>query len=129
MRNMDDRVDTQTYRFHDFELDLGAHQLRLNGAPVRLERRPFELLVLLVTRRDKMVPREEIIRLMWPGKVIIDFDTGLNTLVRKVRQALGDSSDKPEYIETVSGLGYRFIAPVVPTAEPVSRGGPVQRNS
>ena len=115
---MDAGVDTQTYRFRDFELDLGAHQLRLRGQPVRLERRPFGLLVLLVTRHGNLVPREEIIERLWPAKVVIDFDTGLNTLVRKVRQALGDSPDKPVFIETVAGLGYRFIAPVDPATAP-----------
>ena len=109
---MDPAAETQKYRFHDFELDLGAHSLRLRGEPVRLERRPFDLLVLLVTRHGLMVPREEIIARLWPGKVVIDFDTGLNTLVRKVRQALGDSPDHPVFIETVAGLGYRFVAPV-----------------
>jgi TolB-like protein/DNA-binding winged helix-turn-helix (wHTH) protein/Flp pilus assembly protein TadD len=100
------------YRFGDFELDLGAHQLRLRGKPVRLERRPFELLVLLVSRHGLLVSRDEIIESLWPSKVVIEFDTGLNTLVRKVRQALGDSSGTPAYIETVAGVGYRFIAPV-----------------
>jgi TolB-like protein/DNA-binding winged helix-turn-helix (wHTH) protein/Flp pilus assembly protein TadD len=108
-----DAVDKAlVYRFGDFELDLGAHQLRLRGKPVRLERRPFELLVLLVTRHGLLVSREEIIERLWPSKVVIEFDTGLNTLIRKVRQALGDSSGTPAYIETVAGVGYRFIAPV-----------------
>jgi TolB-like protein/DNA-binding winged helix-turn-helix (wHTH) protein/Tfp pilus assembly protein PilF len=100
------------YRFGDFELDLGAHQLRLLNKPVRLERRPFELLVLLVSRHGQLVSREEIIERLWPANVVIEFDTGLNTLVRKVRQALGDSSVTPAWIETVAGVGYRFIAPV-----------------
>lgn len=109
---MDLVAESQTYRFGDFELDLGAHLLRLRGEPVRLERRPFDLLVLLVTRHGLLVPREDIIASLWPGNVVIDFDTGLNTLVRKVRQALGDSPDNPAFIETVAGLGYRFIAAV-----------------
>jgi TolB-like protein/DNA-binding winged helix-turn-helix (wHTH) protein/Tfp pilus assembly protein PilF len=100
------------YRFGDFELDLGAHQLRLRGEPVRLERRPFELLVLLVSRHGQLVSREQIIERLWPANVVIEFDTGLNTLVRKVRHALRDSSAMPEWIETVAGVGYRFIAPV-----------------
>ena len=101
------------YRFGDFELDLDALQLRQRGEPVRLERRPMGLLVLLVRRHGHMVAREEIIATLWPTKVIIDFDAGLNTLVRKVRNALGDSSADPQFVETVPGLGYRFIAPVV----------------
>jgi TolB-like protein/DNA-binding winged helix-turn-helix (wHTH) protein/Tfp pilus assembly protein PilF len=113
----------QTYRFGDFELDLDALQLRLRGAPVRLERRPLDLLVLLVSRHGRMVTREEIIAALWPAKVIIDFESGLNTLVRKVRNALGDSSEHPTFIETVPGRGYRFIAPVVAVTEPESAPG------
>jgi TolB-like protein/Flp pilus assembly protein TadD len=64
-----------------------------------------------------MVPREEIIAALWPPKVIIDFDSGLNTLVRKVRNALGDSSEAPKFVETVPGRGYRFVAPVVLVTE------------
>jgi TolB-like protein/Tfp pilus assembly protein PilF len=102
--------------FGDFELDLGAHQLRLRGNSVHLERRPFELLVLLATNHGQLVSRDDVIRKLWPPKVIIDFDTGLNTLVRKVRKALGDSPDNPQFIETVPGVGYRFIAPVTDSA-------------
>jgi len=109
-------ADTQRLFFGDFELDLGAHELRLRGNPVHLERRPFELLVLLATNHGQLVSRDDVIRKLWPPKVIIDFDTGLNTLVRKVRKALGDSPDNPRYIETVPGVGYRFIAPVTDSA-------------
>jgi len=112
----------QTYRFGDFELDLDALQLQLRGEPVRVERRPLDLLVLLVSRHGRLVTREEIIAALWPANVIIDFDSGLNTLVRKVRNALGDSSDGPQFIETVPGRGYRFIAPVV--AVTVSESAP-----
>jgi TolB-like protein/DNA-binding winged helix-turn-helix (wHTH) protein/Tfp pilus assembly protein PilF len=124
---MDTSVHPQTYCFRDFELDLGAHQLRLRGLPVRLERRPFELLALLVARQGLLVTRQEIISALWPANVVIDFDTGLNTLVRKVRHALGDSPDAPAFIETVTGVGYRFIAPLdeaagsVPNAPQPSR--------
>jgi TolB-like protein/DNA-binding winged helix-turn-helix (wHTH) protein len=104
----------QTYRFGEFELDMDAQQLRLRGAPVRLERRPFDLLALLVSRHGHMVPRDDIIAALWPANVIIDFDSGLNTLVRKVRGALEDPSEHPSYIETVPGRGYRFIAPIEP---------------
>jgi TolB-like protein/DNA-binding winged helix-turn-helix (wHTH) protein/Flp pilus assembly protein TadD len=106
----------QKYRFGDFELDLGAFELRLRGEPVKLERRPLDLLVLLVRQPGRMVPREEIIAALWPPKVIIDFDSGLNTLVRKVRMVLGDSSEHSRFIETVPGRGYRFVAPVVAVA-------------
>jgi TolB-like protein/DNA-binding winged helix-turn-helix (wHTH) protein/Flp pilus assembly protein TadD len=103
----------RSYRFGDFELDLHAFELKANGTPVKLERRPLDLLVLLVKQPGRMVTREEIVAALWPHNVIIDFDAGLNTLVRKVRNALRDSSESPKFIETVQGRGYRFIAPVV----------------
>ena len=115
---MQTEVETRIYRFRNFSLDLGAYQLYLNGEPVRLERRPLELLVFMVSRHGLLVTREEIIKRLWPGNVVIDFDTGLNTLVRKVRLALGDSPEKPQFIETVAGLGYRFIAPIAEAPNP-----------
>lgn len=100
------------YRFGEFELDLDGFRLSRAGMPVPLERRPFNLLVLLVRRHGQLVSREEIVATLWPGNVIIDFDAGVNTLVRKVRQALGDAIDQPRFVQTVSGRGYRFVAPV-----------------
>ncbi len=100
------------YRFGDFELDLEAFELRRGDELVKLERRPLDLLALLVVQPGRLVRREEIIAALWPPKVIIDFDSGLNTLVRKVRAALGDSSETPTFIETVPGRGYRFVAAV-----------------
>jgi TolB-like protein/DNA-binding winged helix-turn-helix (wHTH) protein/Tfp pilus assembly protein PilF len=119
----DDRPlgSNRLYRFGDFELDLDAMQLRSRGEPVRLEKRPLDLLVMLVRSHGRMVGRDDIVAALWPAKVIIDFDSGLNTLVRKVRSALGDSPDHPKFVETVPGRGYRFVAAVteaVPQAQP-----------
>jgi TolB-like protein/DNA-binding winged helix-turn-helix (wHTH) protein/Tfp pilus assembly protein PilF len=105
-------ANARTYRFDNCELDLGAHELRRDGKPIALERRPFQLLEMLVSRRGLVVTREEIIGGLWPPGIVIDFDTGLNTLVRKVRAALGDSPDAPAFIVTVPGVGYRFIAEI-----------------
>ena len=104
--------DARTFRFVDFELDLAAYQLRKDGRAVRLERRPMDLLILLVQRAGELVAREEIITQLWGDKVVIDFDTGLNTLIRKVRHALQDAPEAPTFIQTVAGKGYRFIAPL-----------------
>ena len=113
----------QGYRFGDFELDLDAVQLRRDGRPVKLERRPLDLLVLLVRQHGHLVAREDIIAALWPKNVIIDFDSGLNTLIRKVRNALGDDTDQPRFIETVPGRGYRFIAEVTePEPPPIVSG-------
>jgi TolB-like protein/DNA-binding winged helix-turn-helix (wHTH) protein len=101
-----------TVRFQDFELDVAAYRLRRQGQLVHLERRPMEALILLVGKRGGLVTREELIERLWGSKVVIDFDTGLNTVVRKIRQALQDPAEQPVFLETVTGKGYRFVAPV-----------------
>jgi TolB-like protein/DNA-binding winged helix-turn-helix (wHTH) protein/tetratricopeptide (TPR) repeat protein len=102
----------ETLRFLDFELDVPAYQLRQEGRPVRLERQPMDLLILLVQRRSQLVSREEIIERLWGKDVFVDVETGVHTAIRKIRQALHDSTDAPRCVETVTGKGYRFIAPV-----------------
>ena len=101
-----------TFRFGDFELDVGAYELRRNGRSVRIERQPMDLLLLLVERRRQLVLRSEIIDRLWGKDVFVDVETGVHTAIRKVRQALRDSPDAPTFVETVSGKGYRFIATV-----------------
>ena len=106
-----------TFGFHDFELDIAAYELRRRGRRVRLERRPMDLLILLVERPGELVTRTEIVERLWSRDVFIEVESAVNTLVRKIRLALGDSSEAPTFIETVPGKGYRFIAKVeiVPT--------------
>ena len=101
-----------TFRFGDFELDVGAYELRRNGRPVRIERQPMDLLLLLVERRRQLVLRSEIVDRLWGKDVFVDVEMGVHTAIRKVRQALRDSPDAPRFVETVSGKGYRFIATV-----------------
>jgi TolB-like protein/DNA-binding winged helix-turn-helix (wHTH) protein/Tfp pilus assembly protein PilF len=102
----------ETLRFRDFELDLAAYQLRRNGHPVRLERQPMDLLILLVERRSQLLSHSDIVERLWGKDVFVDVETGVHTAIRKVRQALSDSPDAPKCVETVPGKGYRFIAPV-----------------
>jgi TolB-like protein/Tfp pilus assembly protein PilF len=101
-----------TFRFGDFELDVAAYELRRRGRPVRLERRPMDLLILLVERRRQLVTRDDMVQRLWGPGVFVDVETGLNTAIRKVRQALGDAPQKPTFLETVPARGYRFIAEV-----------------
>lgn len=112
----------ETFRFGVFALDVSDYELRCQGRPVRLERRPMDLLVLLVERRGHLVTRSDIVERLWGKDVFVDVETGVNTLVWKVRAALRDSPDAPTFVETVAGRGYRFIAPVevvcCPPAEP-----------
>lgn len=96
----------------DLVLDLPSFQLIRDGIPLKLEKTPMELLTLLVRRRGTLVTREEIIKEIWGAGVHIDVDSGINTAIRKVRQVLEDSSSRPRYVETVVGMGYRFIGPI-----------------
>ncbi len=99
-------------RFGVFELDLAAGELRKNGAKLRLQEQPFQVLALLLERAGDVVAREELRQKLWPADTFVDFDHSLNTAVNKLRETLGDSASSPRYIETVARRGYRFIAPV-----------------
>ena len=120
----------ETFRFGDFELDVSNYQLRCRGRSVRLERRPMDLLVLLVERRGQLVTRNDIVDQLWGKDVFVDVETGVNTLVWKVRGALRDSPEAPTFVETVAGRGYRFIAPVEVIVRPARSGRalPVRRD-
>ena len=102
----------ETFRFRDFELDVAAYELRRQGRPVKLGRQPMDLLILLVESRGQLVSRSEIVERLWGKDVFVDVETGVNTAISKVRQALRDSPDAPAFVETVPGKGYRFIAEV-----------------
>jgi TolB-like protein/DNA-binding winged helix-turn-helix (wHTH) protein/Tfp pilus assembly protein PilF len=122
----------KTVRFgRDLELDLRAYELRRAGRALKLERIPMELLLLLVERRGELVTREQIVERVWGPEVFVDVDNSVNTAIRKLRQVLRDDPEKPRFIQTVTGKGYRFIAPVeedapadvAPSAVPVSETG------
>jgi TolB-like protein/DNA-binding winged helix-turn-helix (wHTH) protein/Tfp pilus assembly protein PilF len=102
----------ETFRFRDFELDVAAYGLRRQGRPVKLGRQPMDLLILLVESRGQLVSRSDIVERLWGKDVFVDVETGVNTAISKVRQALRDSPDAPAFVETVPGKGYRFIAAV-----------------
>src|SRR5690242_7514204 len=99
-------------RFAPFEVDLVAAELRKRGRKVPLQDQPFKLLALLLQRPGELVTREELQRALWPGDTFVEFDEGLNKAIQKLRQALDDSTDKPQFIETLPRKGYRFIAAV-----------------
>ena len=104
-------------KFEDLELDLGSYQLRRNGSVIKLERIPMELLIMLASRNGQLVSREEIIAKLWGRDVFVDSEHGVNTAIRKIRNALQDDPEKPRFIETVVGKGYRFVAPLVTAPE------------
>jgi len=99
-------------QFGTFELDLESGELRRAGIKLRLQDKPFQLLVLLLERPGEVVTREAVRGRLWPADTFVDFDHGLNTAVRKLRQVLGDSAENPRFIETLARRGYRFVAPV-----------------
>jgi DNA-binding winged helix-turn-helix (wHTH) protein len=100
------------FRFGQFELSEGEGELRKNGVRIKLQEQPFQVLVELLANAGKVVTREHLQQKLWPADTFVDFDVGLNTAIRKIRQALGDDADHPYYIETAAKRGYRFLAPV-----------------
>ena len=106
-------MSSNVFTFGEFELDMGRYQLRRGGFPVKLENLPLELLMLLVKRKGELVTRREIEDQLWGRDVFVDVDQGINTAVRKVRQVLRDRPERPRYLQTVVGKGYRFLAPEV----------------
>src|SRR5271169_3538525 len=117
----------QTIKFEQFELDLRLHELRRSDRVLKLERIPLELLLLLVEQRDKIVTREDIVERIWGKDVHLDSDNSINGAIRKVRQVLKDDPEQPRFIQTITGKGYRFIAPVVDPAviDPDTEPAPV----
>ena len=99
-------------RFGVFEVDLREQELRRAGLKIRLHDQPFQVLAALLESAGEVVTREELHRRIWPGGTFVDFESGLNTAVNKLREALGDSASSPRFIETVPRRGYRFLAPV-----------------
>jgi TolB-like protein/DNA-binding winged helix-turn-helix (wHTH) protein len=102
------------YRFAEFQLDCASFELRRQGRAqkserISLERIPMELLILLLERQGSVVTRQEIVDRLWGKDVFVDTEHGINTAIRKVRQALKDDPDNPRFVHTVSGKGYRFV--------------------
>jgi TolB-like protein/DNA-binding winged helix-turn-helix (wHTH) protein/Tfp pilus assembly protein PilF len=98
-----------------FEIDLASGQLHKNGRRLPLQEQPFRVLAMLLERPGEVVTRQELQASLWPADTYVGFDEGLNTAIRKLRTALGDSAGNPRFIETLPRRGYRFIAPVTET--------------
>jgi TolB-like protein/DNA-binding winged helix-turn-helix (wHTH) protein/Tfp pilus assembly protein PilF len=99
-------------RFGLFEVDLHTGELRKQGLRLTLKGQPFDVLAMLLARPGEMVTREELQKKLWPADTFVDFEHGLNTAVKKLREALGDSAENPRFVETLARRGYRFIYPV-----------------
>ena len=99
-------------RVGEWDLDLQTGELRKLGAALRLQEQPLQILQMLLERPGKVVGREDMRKRIWPADTFVDFDHGLYSAIKRLRDALGDSTQKPIYIETLSRRGYRLIAPV-----------------
>jgi len=115
-------------RFSTFELNLETGELRQRGQKVKLQEQPFQVLAALLERPGEVVTREELRSRLWPTDTFVDFDHSLNAAIKRLRDALGESAERPIFVETLARRGYRFIGNVeIPTATPSSRSRPWQR--
>jgi len=103
---------TNSVRFGPFQLDLRAAELHNNGTKIKLPEQPFQILVQLVEHPGEVITREQLRERLWHSDTFVDFEHSLNTAVRRLRQALGESAENPLYIETLPRHGYRLIVPV-----------------
>jgi len=106
-------------RFGPFELDLRAGELHKEGRRIRLQEQPFQILRMLVLSPGELVSREEIRKCLWPDDTVVEFDHSINAAVKRLRDALRDSPERPRYIQTVARRGYRLIADVRPAERPM----------
>jgi TolB-like protein len=118
-------MPSERVQFGPFVLDADQYALTRAGKPVRLERIPMDLLILLVREKGRLISREEIIERLWGKNLYFDTDNSINTAIRKIRNALGDDAGNPQYVETVLGKGYRFRGQTV--VSPVVELAPIER--
>jgi Tol biopolymer transport system component/DNA-binding winged helix-turn-helix (wHTH) protein len=117
------------YRFGVFELEACTGELRRNGIKLKLQDQPYQVLLKLLEHAGQTVTREQLRSALWPAGTFVDFETGLNTTIKRLRETLGDSAENPAFIETVPKRGYRFIAPVIsPNSRPGSAADKVAPN-
>jgi len=114
-------MDRGHFRFDVFEVDINRGELWKSGSKIKLQDKPFQLLVLLLERAGKTASRDELGHELWPENADVNFDASLKTAVSKLRQVLGDSASRPAFIKTVHLRGYRFVAPIVNLGEGDSR--------
>jgi Tol biopolymer transport system component/DNA-binding winged helix-turn-helix (wHTH) protein len=119
--------NSQNWRFGAFEVERRTAELRRNGVAIRLQEQPSQLLLYLLEHAGEIVTREDLRAQLWPADTFVDFDHALNTAVMKLREALGDSSEKPLYIQTLPRKGYRFVAPVSALPATNGRGAALSR--
>ena len=117
---MEAAPQTRRTRFGPYEVDLRSGELYKHGIRLKLQDQPFQVLAILLEHSGDVVTRDELRQRLWPADTFVDFDTGLNSAIKKLRDVLSDSADEPRYIETLHRRGYRFIAPVENGPQPKS---------
>jgi eukaryotic-like serine/threonine-protein kinase len=113
--------NTSTLRFESFELDLRARELRRDGQGTGLPEQSIKILALLLENPGNVVLREDIRKKLWPNDTVVEFDHSINSAIKRLRQVLDDSADKPRYIETLARRGYRWIGPAPKEAFPTQQ--------
>lgn len=120
------------FQFGVFELDLRTRELRKRGVKLRIQDQPLHILLVLLERQGEIVTRDDIQKRLWPDNTYVDFDNAINSAMRKLREALGDSPENPRFVETIARRGYRFLAPVSYPAtgrtQPTVPGAPIEAN-
>jgi Tol biopolymer transport system component/DNA-binding winged helix-turn-helix (wHTH) protein len=115
-------------RFSSFEVNLHTGELRQRGQRIKLQAQPLQVLAALLERPGEMVTRKELRDKLWPADTFVDFDHSLNAAIKRLRDALGESAERPIFVETVARRGYRFIAPLVQDAPALSDAYPGPRS-
>ena len=113
--------DAHVFRFGIFELDTQSGELRRHGLKVRLPDQSFQILKTLIGRPGEVVTRDELRRVLWTAETFVDFEVGLNSAVRKLREALDDSAENSQFVQTLPRRGYRFVASVTAACPPSFR--------
>ena len=107
---------SQLIRFGNFLADLRSSELFQDGLRIELQQQPFLVLARLLERPGELVTREDLRQALWPRETFVDYGHGINKAVNKIRRALGDSADRPQYVETLRKRGYRLIVPAFRSA-------------
>lgn len=113
---------SESARFAQFHVDLRSGVLQRSGVRVPLQGQPLQVLRLLLQAEGRVVTREELRKVLWPEDTFVDFELGVNTAVKKLRQALADPAERPKFIETLPRIGYRFLVPVEWAADNGEKG-------
>lgn len=122
-----DLYNTARYvRFGPFLIDQNRQQVFRNGIRLRLQGKVYQVLIVLLHKQGEVVTREELKQALWPADTHVNYDANVNTTVNKLRQALGESTEKPTYIETIPRKGYSFISTAEFSAVPFPAAAPEQ---